>query len=217
MCILLLCSLCPESRSSEWKTLRTCPWSWWGTSVTSRPGRWTPSRPRTWHAATASPSSRPRPRPDRWESAREYCPVRTQGQKLTGSWCFLPLKAMQLPSTLEWPGLLNVHVNFWIVLCICKVGPQFVFQSHWMLVCHANINNMVWPTLDKIVLEMIQNAPKSTRLGQKAPKKVNFLPWLAGYLLIYSWRYKYISHVFFLPFMSLNALCAFHGANWTFS
>lgn len=65
----LPCRLCsPESRSSGWKTRKTCPWCWWETSVTCRPGRWTPNRLRTWRAATASPSSRPRPKPDRWET-----------------------------------------------------------------------------------------------------------------------------------------------------
>lgn len=36
-----------ENKLSGWRTPRTCPWCWWGTSVTSRPGQSTPSRLRT--------------------------------------------------------------------------------------------------------------------------------------------------------------------------
>nr|UJY53511.1 GTPase HRas isoform 6 [Homo sapiens]UJY53512.1 GTPase HRas isoform 6 [Homo sapiens] len=43
----------------------TCPWCWWGTSVTWLHALWNLGRLRTSPEATASPTSRPRPRPGR--------------------------------------------------------------------------------------------------------------------------------------------------------
>ncbi|XP_055211704.1 GTPase HRas isoform X3 [Gorilla gorilla gorilla] len=43
----------------------TCPWCWWGTSVTWLYALWNLGRLRTSPEATASPTSRRRPRPGR--------------------------------------------------------------------------------------------------------------------------------------------------------
>lgn len=50
------------SRSSGSRTRMTCPWCWWGTSATWPRAPWSLGRLRTWPAATASLTSRPRPR-----------------------------------------------------------------------------------------------------------------------------------------------------------
>lgn len=88
-----------ENRLSGWRTLRTSPWYWWGTSVTSRPGQLTPSRLRTWREATAFPLLRPQPKPDRWECSwrRPHVHMHMHAHTRTVSLCSLSVSGWEIP------------------------------------------------------------------------------------------------------------------------
>lgn len=123
---------CPENRLSGWRTLRTFPWCWWETSVTSRPGQSTPSRLRTYHAATAFPLLRPQPKPDRWEFSQR------QPRPLHSKFCFslchcrwIPLQVCRAcwmgPS--KWTQWFFYYFHVEIKLFFTSCSPNNDFQA----------------------------------------------------------------------------------------